>query len=183
MDYKYVMPAIGSVVAAIIASVIAFVVAVLSKESKVSEFRRDWIESLRQEAADYLSNIMIMVAAIRYAEHKKLNIPEFLNTKTDQITKLHALHFSVVLRLRDSEHRNLIALFDKLDDSASEGYDVCKIIVAEIRRELPIMLDKEWERVKDGEPLYKALKKSAVVILISGIIVLAGIVGMIILNH
>lgn len=183
MDYKYVMPAIGSVVAAIIASVIAFIVAVLSKESKISEFRRDWIESLRQECADYLSNVMIMMAAIKYAEIRELNVPEYLISKSEQVTKLHALHFSIVLRLRDGEHKSLIELFDKLDDSASEGYDACKVIVAEIRRELPILLNEEWGRVKDGEPLYKTLKKIAVIILFSGVTLLAGIIGAVVFYH
>lgn len=177
MDYKFVLPIIGPVVAAIIASIITFVVAVLSKESKISEFRRDWIESLRQESADYLSTVMFLMADVSFAERKGINIQEVISSKSEQVIRLHSLHYSIVLRLRESEHKKIIDLFDKLDDSADQGYEACKVIAEDIRKELPVLLDLEWERVKAGEPLYQLLKKCAVVTLACGVFVLAWAVG------
>jgi len=50
--------AIGPIIAAIIGAVVALVSLIISKESKLSEFRQAWIDSLRQEIADFLSNIL-----------------------------------------------------------------------------------------------------------------------------
>lgn len=183
MDYKYLLPVIGPVVAAIIASIIAFVVAVLSKESKISEFRRDWIESLRQESADYLSTVMFMMADVSFAERKGEDVQELISARSEQVIKLHSLHFSIVLRLRLSEHKKIIDLFDKLDDSADQGYEACKLLVEKIRIELPMLLDLEWERVKAGEPLYQMLKKYAVVTLACGVTILAGVIGFLLFKN
>lgn len=57
MDPKLYM-AIGPIIAAIIGAVVALVSLIISKESKLSEFRQAWIDSLRQEIADFLSNIL-----------------------------------------------------------------------------------------------------------------------------
>jgi len=57
VDPKLYM-AIGPIIAAIIGAVVALVSLIISKESKLSEFRQAWIDSLRQEIADFLSNIL-----------------------------------------------------------------------------------------------------------------------------
>jgi len=57
MDPKLYM-AIGPIIAAIIGAVVTLASLIISKESKLSEFRQAWIDSLRQEIADFLSNIL-----------------------------------------------------------------------------------------------------------------------------
>ncbi|MBS3927686.1 MAG: hypothetical protein KGZ65_03740 [Sphingomonadales bacterium] len=57
MDPKLYM-AIGPIIAAIIGAVVTLASLIISKESKLSEFRQAWIDSLRQEIADLLSNIL-----------------------------------------------------------------------------------------------------------------------------
>jgi len=57
MDPKLYM-AIGPIIASIIGAVVTLASLIISKESKLSEFRQAWIDSLRQEIADLLSNIL-----------------------------------------------------------------------------------------------------------------------------
>src|SRR5690606_14295723 len=48
--------AIGAIVAALITGLVSFLGLIISKENKVSEFRQDWINSLRSELADLISH-------------------------------------------------------------------------------------------------------------------------------
>ncbi len=54
--------AAGAILAAVIAGAFSFLSLVMSKEQKVSEFRQDWINSLREDICKFVSAIVHLSA-------------------------------------------------------------------------------------------------------------------------
>ncbi len=169
--------ALGAIAASIIGAVMVLITTVLSKEQKTSEFRQAWVDSLRNDLAEYIGGVSELAAyATDKAKDKNVNASEFLEKNFETIDRLKSLGLRILLRLNPDEHKalsNSISTF--LDDTITEirardsekkdshFSDVETSIVSESQR----VLKEEWKRVKKGEPAFRAVKYSS----LSGVVI------------
>jgi hypothetical protein len=176
--------AIGSIVAAIVGGTVVFVSAVLTKENKTSEFRQEWIDSLRTDIADFIAGMTEIAAAMRAkASVKEGNPNDILFDNFDLVHKIESLEHRIVLRLNAKEHVRLIQLIRNFRENIIQshkgppdaGKALERALIDGVVGESQQILKGEWERVKRGELAFRITKwgagVAAVVLLIWGITV------------
>ena len=162
---------IGVVSAALIAGAIAYAGFISTKESKVSEFRQNWINGLREEISLYISCIDSLIEHITRESLKTKKPPaSSLLCKLDHsdlYTTLLKSKTSIVLRINDKEkekedfERNekflmLIELTHKNFEVGKfdEAYEAIQNLTSTSRE----LLKHEWNRARDGEKKYQETK-------------------------
>lgn len=175
--------AIGAIVAALITGVFSFVSLVTTKEQKTSEFRQEWIDSLREDISQFLALAYTLAKTVESASLGLVNKPGrpsrvrgFLEQNRSDWIALVNLYRRIVLRLNPDEHATLIATVRELYDLFDEPYvDVRRIMDLQdaITRESQSILKAEWERVKAGEPVFRTTKVIALITIVA--VVLLGV--------
>ena len=152
-----VLVGVGAIVAALIAAAASFVSMISSKEEKVSEFRQEWINSIREETSEFLALLKIVAASdkidVTNVEYKNL---------TDKYNR-------ILLRLNPKKDNVLAekikkAYKDLYTDNPRQALieNHCESLVADSQ----VMLKTEWERVKKGEKIYQYTKFLPVVLIV-----------------
>ena len=104
--------AIGAVLASIIAGVFSYFNLVTSKETKVSEFRQEWINELRKEISLYVSSLQSLVNFESYIDtHLKEKLIELnIIQRRDELHSMALTAYnSIQLRINKNE-KNIKAL-------------------------------------------------------------------------
>jgi hypothetical protein len=161
---------LGPIIAACIAAVVSFLALVISKENKTSEFRQAWIDGLRQDLSQFAANLRRLEAQPTYVDWKALTvrtITEALEAGNERAlrpdffaeNRLRLLQSRYAIRLRLSPgEANGVALLAQVD-RALEAYYCSADVEAELESLMNLaqpFLKKEWERVKKGEPVFRA---------------------------
>lgn len=171
--------ALGAVVAATLAGVFSFVSLINQKEGKISEFRQNWIDAIRNDISKLLGSIESMSTAwqrIEYQERESRNnfenkewIDTYHELVKDEVEVFGESYHRILMRLNKTEHLELIdelrqariyisnpkVMFDKnelrrhVDRIVNKSQDILK---------------EEWEVVKAGEKPYKRTKFATLVI-------------------
>lgn len=162
---------LGVVSAALIAGAIAYAGFVSTKESKVSEFRQNWINSLRDEIAKYISCADSLIELLR-KDNDGLIIPKakFMEKKlnhSDLYTELLKARISILLRINDKEkepenferNEKFLKLIESIysnfeDGNFDEVYKDIKLLTDASRN----LLKHEWNRARDGEKNFQETK-------------------------
>ncbi|MFZ2218259.1 MAG: hypothetical protein WAV85_06190 [Rhodoferax sp.] len=150
--------AIASVVASIVAGALAFLISVLSKGQKISEFRQNWIDSLRTELSDFIGFTQSTAAHLKFIVETKGHegAVDYIHTHTEELTEMVTIYHRIKLRLNPKEHSILLA---KLDTAKSlfngkipftETEKVTQAVDS-LAAESEAVLKREWRRVKRGE--------------------------------
>jgi hypothetical protein len=166
--------AFGVMAAAIIAGVFSYINLISVKESKVSEFRQNWINDLRKEIAEYTSSVRTLIEKLRHENHG-----QFISKKSFMIKKNNHIELyndilnsknSILLRINDKEKEQKIKeindCFLSLIEEIHNDFESAELGDAEEKigtlinksREL---LKYEWDRARDGEKSYRTAKKAA----------------------
>lgn len=178
-SYTALIPVVGTVLASMIAAAIAFIVSVLTKESKVSDFRQAWIDALRSDVAELLSTFNIL-EGVYDVTVKRLGVTQsrqddFWVEHHDSYMKIQNLCNRVILRLNAKEHAELISDFKRLESSVGEGQEGAALLHDEIIVKMSMLFKTEWEKVKSGESLFKWMKRITATIAITGFAVSLGL--------
>jgi hypothetical protein len=161
---------LGPIVAACIAAVVSFLALVISKENKTSEFRQAWIDGLRQDLSQFAANLRRLEAQPTYFDWKTLTsstLKEVLEAGNERAlrpdffaeNRLRLLQSRYAIRLRlNPGEANGVALLAQVD-KALEAYYSSVDVEEELERLMNLaqpFLKQEWERVKKGEPVFRA---------------------------
>ncbi|MGX1259354.1 hypothetical protein [Sinorhizobium fredii] len=159
---------VGAVGAAFIAAVISLIGLIVAKEQKISDFRQSWIDSLRIEITNYLTNINAISDALNvvYA-----NQAEKVKALSQLYSNLNQAHFMITLRLNPDEKYSSEVLSCMRDFTELAGDEV-SLTDLSIRKELEgrfliaakNLLKNEWYRVKKGEPTFIVAKYTTILI-------------------
>ena len=155
----------------------AFAGLVISKESKVSEFRQAWIDALRQELANHVAATLALARHIDHHEgfqqyraangappDAQLN---WLRERTGLESTVTSTRSAIRLRINRSEKKAEAAarnarLLDVLSaiEAAfrADDFKTARVRIAEVDDIAPDVLKAEWIRVKRGEPFFRAMK-------------------------
>lgn len=151
----------GAIGAALIAAIVSLVGLILGKEQKTSEFRQEWVDSLRSEISDYLTNITAVSDKLKQdfeSDTKKIEI------LTPFYTKINSASFLIRLRLNPEEPNSLSVLeaMDNFENASRCDTQLKSEEIDEIEDELlssaQVLLKTEWKRVKNGEWTYRIAK-------------------------
>lgn len=181
----------AAVLASLIAGFISIINVISSREAKVSEFRLTWIDGLRNELAEFISLTHELIRIETTAREVENNEHLEQEEKRDIILKLTELSiepakvarenlWKIRLRLNpwhirkypDGLEARLTDYLNEATTSFNNGqYQDVIAPFAKIGEIAPDLLKREWEKVKKGEPTYRNLSMSGLVIVFFGIIV------------
>lgn len=160
---KVIAGASATVLAALIAASITFLVAVFTKESKISEFRQAWIDSLRNDLAQFVG-IWYFLANEFQLLKKPLDddaIAELWKSIKPEIKQIEEMQTRIELRLNPTEHGDLIKKIHqlaKVDAFIGKPFATWKSAIDDLTAESQKVLKTEWSVVKMGEPTYRRVK-------------------------
>jgi hypothetical protein len=174
--------AFGAIVAATIAGFFSYVNLVASKESKLSEFRQEWINALRSEVAILLSRLRALADLASSLEHRgkspeKQSDSEFTH-QAELYRELQEAYNSIYLRINPNEKSEkakkinkefLDAIYEARETyNASEMVDLGYIIEQAVEKS-NTLLKYEWDRVRCGENAYRNAKRLAFALLLGSL--------------
>lgn len=172
---------LGVMFAALIAGYFAFTNLVASKENKISEFRQDWINSLRDSIACYISSLTYLSTLyIHYSARPEDKRDKFEMTRdVEEIyAKVNESYNDIIFRINDREKRKkgkelndtfLSALYKTREHYHKNELPEARSACESLREASKPLLKYEWKRVKAGELNYRISKYFAVIVLVSGL--------------
>lgn len=169
------IPAAGAIIAAVISGYWSFVNLIVSKDQKVSEFRQNWIDLLRNDMASYSSKLLKFQTTWMAYKHINKNSEDhgaqFLLDEKQEIQEIIEIRNRIRLRLNPVDNEDLITLIDDHDryiTSPSELRDGDKLI-ASANKFLglsQLLLKSEWERVKLGERGFRYTRNISITVVL-----------------
>lgn len=160
--------AIGAIAAAGIGALISLLGLIVSKESKVSEFRQAWIDALRSELSSFMSNVN---AVMETRDLTFVDANKRFETLQPYTGKLNESYYMVAFRLNGEEETSKklkscmirilkILLNDGLFNS--EEFETQRVNFITLSN---CLLKEEWNRVKSGEAVYRGTRWIASIVL------------------
>ncbi len=182
--------AVGVVIAAGITGLISLLGLIISKEQKTSEFRQQWIDSLRNEISELIGYTETGIQHLTVILRDKKATPKVCITPSDSFDKVKTeimesekYYTRILLRVNPKKHKELMGSLKKLKEVFNSDNIPSPEKLDEIETELIQVtqrtLKSEWDRVKKGEPIFKFAKYGAFFLLCLSFIAF----GYIILSH
>jgi len=171
--------AVGAIIAALIAGAFSYFNLITAKESKVSEFRQQWIDALRQEIATYVSRIRTLMAlgVSDESSNTETNL-ELLKERSRLHEEALAAYSAIHLRINKNEvdkyAKGLNDEFIKALEDAQEDFEFgdndLKLGLKEVISKAAPVLKHEWNRVRAGESSYRCAKWMSWIIIIGAFV-------------
>jgi hypothetical protein len=137
----------NTIEAGLIATGVTLIGILITNQAKVSDFRQQWINALREDAATLVTHTFVV-----YSAKAGENID-------DSYIQLNQVSARIRLRLNPKEKDTdaIITAMNKMRDANHSSVDFTKLTeyVNEFVAAIHKVLKKEWRRVKFGEPLYR----------------------------
>lgn len=145
------MPLLSDALAgSLVVAVVSLVGLIISKETKVSEFRQAWIDALRDDIADLVSQAHMLHEA------------NSLKDSHDSAAVIFKAMARIRLRLnmRNAEAKALAASMVDLGEAMESPAtaETMHLQTEKVLSDSQILLKKEWGVVKNGEPFYKIVR-------------------------
>lgn len=149
---------IGAIIATLVGALISFVGLIVTKEAKVSEFRQEWINSLRSDLSTFLTNLTAVVGARDLPFNSRIEKFEKLQP---YFSRLNESYYQIALRLNASEtfskqlQECIISLSEPVMGDAKidmTAFERNRVVFISLSNKL---LKEEWGRVKKGEPAFR----------------------------
>lgn len=159
-------PALATIAAAGIAAIVASISLLLAKENKVSEFRQAWIDALRNDLSEYHGLVMHIVGFVRLKQKESNEeAQKFLEDNQELLLKLNTVQTRIRFRLNPKESEVMLNLLAYAENSHGFKTLFDPAFLAKYTNQFneasTSLLKKEWERVKNGEKLYRVFKWSS----------------------
>lgn len=164
----------GIILTAVIGASAATIGVVVTKDSKISEFRQQWIDSLREDVAALCSvSVALYYGNVRYSMQDRMEVRP---VDTDSLTQ-EANRFGYRVRLRLDPIKppasDLIEAMDRLVHLAShaqEPFDAVNQAVELVLDKTRVVLDDAWRNVRRGEPRFRWTFRFACTALLSSLL-------------
>ncbi|WP_122047094.1 hypothetical protein [Vibrio atlanticus] len=157
--------AVGAVIAALITSGVSLVNLVISKESKVSEFRREWVVSLQNDISELLGKVTKLKSKWNWhLNHSPEAGKCYVESCFDDLDELEALSSKIQIKLDPEYHKELVEAVLEIERVVStpsllnDGGGVTgsqKKLVKYARK----TAHDEWLKIKEGEVAYNRTVK------------------------
>lgn len=171
----------GAMFAALVAGFFAFMNLIATKEQKVSEFRQDWINSLRDSISCYISSLTYLSTLYKhYSAKDKKDKDSFEMAKgvEEVYAKVNESYNDIIFRINEHEKCTkgkilntafLSALSKTREHYNNNEFSKARSACDPLRDATKPLLKYEWKRVKSGEPNYRFSKYFSAFVLCIGI--------------
>lgn len=157
-----------SIVVVIITAIVSFIGLIISKENKTSEFRQAWIDELRKDISDYIA--LTLQHAFYYSSVRSSNqgqARELINKHfSEESHNVESIYTRIFLRLNHTgEHKEILEVLQNSFKTYVETINKDNLSStlsnynAELRSKTVELLKTEWEKVKEGEPIFSETKE------------------------
>lgn len=165
--------ALATVAASIVAGLLSVLGLVISKESKISEFRQAWIDALRHDLTTYLTNINNIrdALSVDYQNHG-----EKVKALGPLFSSLNFSTFDIALRVNPDEtfSKALLSSMKNFSNILEDQENIDLQSLRESEQQLLIaskqLLKHEWKRVKSGETTFKVAKFLSIIIVLLSLV-------------
>ena len=153
------------IIVALIAVIVSFISLIISKETKISDFRQKWIDNIRDDISELMGTltqytIVYIVSNPQDRESKE----KFFNENHELVSKIGTLLNKIELRLNPEKDKELIKHLNAIEDFTTipkeDKLEKLTATMNTLKEQSHILLKKEWERVKKGELVYRVIKYS-----------------------
>jgi hypothetical protein len=169
----------GAMLTSIIGASVATISLAVGKDSKVSEFRQQWIDALREDVAKLCSvSVALFHANIKYRLQDRITFDVKTGATDDLVAEANNLTYRIKLRL-DSRKARSTELIDAMERLAalsshaarpfSDVEEAVKVLM--VRTEC--VLDEAWVHVRRGEKRFRWTYRAALLTLVLSIGTLA----------
>jgi hypothetical protein len=166
--------AVGAIVAAIIAGIVALLGLIISKEQKVSEFRQQWIDALREDVAAVIAHSHGIHGS---AATSNTTGNSLWDRVRGDITGISQASARIYLRLNPNEKNKKektanTAVLEALNEYdaifASPTPDVLRLreVSDKLLQAAQIVLKINWDRVRFGERVYRIAQWVALFVIV-----------------
>jgi hypothetical protein len=161
----------GAIVASFITGIFAFTSMLTSKDQKTSEFRQDWINSVRKEISIFTCSVADYTSHRLHKGDNNDAWDKFLNENIDLTNQITRSYNSLRLYLNKVDDAPIVKVIDDLYKYAALGdlnYSVEDVTKKEneLISLIQDMLKTEWQRVKRGEVSYRMMKWGGLALII-----------------
>ena len=152
------------IIVALIAAFVSFIGLLISKEQKVSEFRQAWIDRVRNDVAELIGKCSeighnwIMVQD-EYRKNKKVG-DKFLKDNLETFKDIDLTISRIKLSLNPDDDNEMLKALEAVEDATNSPSKIKNLsdAVNNIESLSHKVFKTEWERVKSGEPIFRASK-------------------------
>jgi len=169
----------GGILTSIIGASVATISLAMGKDSKVSEFRQEWIDALREDVAKLCSVSMALYNGnVAYSSKERLKLEIPYGATNDLVQEANNVKFRIRLRL-DSKKGHSIGLREALDylthcaSIATEPMTRVDEAIEKVLLKTEVILDEAWIKVRRGERRFRWTYRFALTTLIVSIGLLA----------
>ncbi|MDB5855310.1 MAG: hypothetical protein JWR22_3351 [Herminiimonas sp.] len=190
-DVLPLLPAVITFSAALVAGGIARSNLIATKETKISEFRQAWIDSLRDELAKLFSYSRTLARAVQEDRNPQFGVSVRYRISDEKITEVRhgsaETYYRIKLRLnrdqddhKDLSHR-LARMMEEMQQYLNNNDTDAAVPLSYVEQASDFaeqVLKSEWNTVKRGEKGFRnAVATTTWVLVITGLIWAAVIVG------
>ncbi|PRM91919.1 hypothetical protein CJ673_11230 [Aliarcobacter cryaerophilus] len=149
-----------SITVALMAGFISYIGLVITKEQKISDFRQEWINSIRNDVADLMKELHHFYMAYLVAQKESQSNIEFLKNNLLITNQIQFLVHKIKLRLNPDDSDGIIKLLDEIMNIITsptelkddENFDK---LTEKLNTKAHELFKSEWERVKRGEKWFR----------------------------
>ncbi|MBU4485699.1 MAG: hypothetical protein KKD38_02100 [Candidatus Delongbacteria bacterium] len=142
----------------------SFIGLIITKESKISEFRQKWIDNLRDDISKLMGSLCEFSTSRLITNHSS-GSPEtekdkqFIQNNLQVIKEIFTLLHRITLRLNPKKDIQLINVLNQIEvlltePSMLDNEKCFEFVTNDLKLQSHDLLKREWERVKKGEPFY-----------------------------
>ena len=153
------------IIVGLIAGFVSFIGLIITKEQKISEFRQDWINKLRDDIASLIGSASEFYHAwlVAVKEKKDKNFgAQFLKDKVSVVKDITSIAARCRLRLNPKKDQTMIQILTEVEEHASSPRklesDNFAEVINKLEKESHEVFKTEWERVKRGELFFVVMK-------------------------
>ncbi|NYF79095.1 hypothetical protein [Granulicella arctica] len=167
--------AYGALLVAFVAGAFSLLGLTVAKENKVSEFRQEWINALREDIAEFIAQAQLIHSEIsEYVRGECADYRDHLDRTRDPYLDLNRASTRIKLRLNlaEEDNKTLMNSMGELQDILRTRPDNIALFQTQfgpasknVEIQTSLILAKEWKRVKAGETGYKRARRIALVVL------------------
>jgi hypothetical protein len=157
----------GTLVLPFLGILFSFLSLIISKENKISEFRRAWTDALRQEIAELVGHMNGIQGTLR---QKGAGADKWKEARDDVVGLNRCIGIvRMRLNLKEPQAQKVSAILDELNvHFAPKGVaadEEFNRIEHRLLTESQVLLKREWDKVRRGEPFFAATRDAFLIVL------------------
>lgn len=168
----------GAILTSIIGASVATISLAVGKDSKVSEFRQQWIDALRADVAKYCCvSLALYRDNVAYSMKERMKLDIKYGASNHLVEEANDLKFRIRLRLdssklKSSDLREVMDVLTGIASTAAKSPDEVDLVIEKVLATTELILDEAWIKVRQGERRFRWTYRAGIMILAGSVALL-----------